>query len=147
MTADAVGGVWTYAVDLARALTARDVAVTLAVIGRTSEAQRRSARGLDLVEREFKLEWMDDPWDDVRASGEWLLEVCGRLRPDAVHLNGYAHAALPWPVPVLVAGHSCVVGWYHAVRGERLPPRFDRYRQEGSPGLRAAPLGGGPTLR
>src|SRR5712675_1302271 len=43
MTADAVGGVWTYAVDLSRALAARGVAVTLAVIGRTSQAQRRAA--------------------------------------------------------------------------------------------------------
>jgi len=145
MTADAVGGVWTYAVDLARALAARDVAVTLAVIGRTSEAQRRAARGLELVERDFKLEWMDDPWDDVRASGEWLLEICARVRPDAVHLNGYAHAALPWPVPVLVAGHSCVLGWYDAVRGERPPARFDRYRQEVSRGLRAAGLVVAPT--
>ena len=145
MTADAVGGVWTYAVDLAGALAARGVAVTLAVIGRTSEAQRRAARELSLVERDFKLEWMDDPWDDVRASGEWLLEVCARVRPDAVHLNGYAHAALPWPVPVLVAGHSSVLGWYDAVRGERPPPRFDRYRQEVSRGLHAAALVVAPT--
>jgi glycosyltransferase involved in cell wall biosynthesis len=138
MTADAVGGVWTYAVDLSRALAARGMAVTLAVIGRTSQAQRRAARGIPLVEQDFKLEWMDDPWDDVRASGDWLLEVCARVRPDAVHLNGYAHAALPWPVPALVAGHSCVLSWYEAVRGERAPPRFDRYREEVSRGLLAA---------
>ena len=33
-----------------------------------------------------------------------------RLRPDVVHLNGYTHGALPWRAPVLVVGHSCVLG-------------------------------------
>src|SRR5690348_18505284 len=69
MTADAVGGVWTYAVDLARALGARGTRVTLAVIGPApSEAQRAEARAiptLDLREHPGRLEWMDDPWADV----------------------------------------------------------------------------------
>jgi glycogen(starch) synthase len=145
MTTDTVGGVWTYAVELSRALARRGLAVTLAAIGRTSEAQRRATRGLTLVERDFKLEWMDDPWDDVRASGEWLLELCARMQPDAIHLNGYAHAALPWPAPPLVVGHSCVLGWCEAVRAEPAPPKFDRYRGEVSRGLRAAGLVVAPT--
>jgi glycogen synthase len=145
MTTDTVGGVWTYSLELSMALARRGVSVTLAAIGRTSQAQRGAARGMGLVERDFKLEWMDDPWDEVRASGEWLLDLCAHVRPDAVHLNGYAHAALPWPVPALVVGHSCVLGWFDAVRGEPAPPRFDRYREEVSRGLRAAGLVVAPT--
>ena len=50
MTADAVGGVWTYALDLAAALRDRDVEVTLAVMGPAMTAQlprrRRSSQWL-----------------------------------------------------------------------------------------------------
>ena len=145
MTTDTVGGVWTYAVELSRALARRGVAVTLAALGRTSEAQRRSARGLDLFERDFKLEWMDDPWEDVRASGEWLVDLCALVQPDVVHLNGYAHAALPWPAPVLVVGHSSVPGWCDAVRREAPPPRFDRYRDAAVRGASAAAVVVAPT--
>jgi glycogen synthase len=145
MTTDTVGGVWTFALELTRALERRGAHVTLAAIGRTSAEQRRAAAALDVVERDFALEWMDDPWDDVRASGEWLMQVCDRVRPDAIHLNGYAHAALPWPTPPLVTGHSCVLSWFDAVKGDRAPPRFDRYREEVSRGLRAAGLVVAPT--
>jgi glycosyltransferase involved in cell wall biosynthesis len=145
MTTDTVGGVWTYALELSRALQRHGVHVTLAAIGLTSPDQRRAAAGLDLVERNFRLEWMADPWDDVRASGDWLLDICARTRPDAIHLNGYAHAALPWPSPPLVVGHSCVLSWFDAVRGESPPAKFDRYRLEVTRGLHAAGLVVAPT--
>jgi glycogen synthase len=145
VTADTVGGVWTYAIELARALEAQRVHATIAAIGRTSAEQREEARGLDVRERPFKLEWMDDPWEDVRASGEWLLDLCRELRPDAIHLNGYAHGSLPWPLPPLVAGHSSVFGWFAAVRRQLPPAAFDRYREEVRSGLRAAGLVVAPT--
>jgi glycosyltransferase involved in cell wall biosynthesis len=145
MTTDTVGGVWTYAIELSRALQRRGAHVTLAAIGRTSAEQRRAVAGLAIVERDFRLEWMHDPWDDVRASGEWLLDVCAQARPEAIHLNGYAHAALPWPSPPLVVGHSCVLSWFDAVRGEPAPPQFDLYRREVMRGLRAAGLVVAPT--
>ena len=49
MTTDAVGGVWTYSLTLARALGARGVGVTLAVVGpepsaaQVAEVHRRRA--------------------------------------------------------------------------------------------------------
>src|SRR6185312_5139526 len=63
-TADAVGGVWTYALDLARALAPRGVAVTLAVLGpEPSQAQRREAEavaGMDVVWTRAPLDWLCD---------------------------------------------------------------------------------------
>ena len=149
MTADAVGGVYSYALALARGLAARGVRVALATMGpRPSPAQRAEARtipGLQLVESDFRLEWMDDPWDDVRRAGDWLLALEERLRPDVVHLNGYVHAALPWRRRPVVVAHSCNVSWWWDVKGEPAPPRYDRYRQAVAAGLRAAAVVVAPT--
>jgi glycosyltransferase involved in cell wall biosynthesis len=142
MTADTVGGVWTYALELCRALARDGVQVELATLGAPlSPAQWVEAGevpGLSIHESRFQLEWMDDPWEDVRASGEWLLELEARLAPDIIHLNGYCHGALAWRTPVLVVAHSCVLSWWEAVKGEPAPGRYARYREEVARGLRAA---------
>ncbi len=83
-----------------------------------SDEQRLEARripGLDLIESSYALEWMENPWSDVDAAGDWLLGLADRLRPDIVHLNGYAHGALRWNAPSVVVAHSCVVSWWNAV--------------------------------
>src|SRR4051794_19033721 len=144
MTADTVGGVWVYALDLARALGQRDIAVALATMGAPPDpGQRAAARrvpGLEVFESTFRLEWMADPWEDVARAGAWLLELEEQVRPDVVHLNGYAHAALPWRSPKLVVGHSCVLSWWRAVHGTEAPAEWERYRAEVTRGLRAADL-------
>jgi len=71
---------------------------------------------LTLYESHYKLEWMEDPWTDVEEAGAWLLELAQRVQPDLVHLNNYVHGALPWSVPVLMVGHSCVLSWWQAQR-------------------------------
>src|SRR5688500_2012496 len=95
LTTDTVGGVWTYAIELARALRPHGVEVALATMGDpVRPEQRRQVEALDnvrLFESTFKLEWMQEPWDDVSRAGEWLLKIESELRPDVVHLNGYAH--------------------------------------------------------
>lgn len=144
MTADAVGGVWTYALELTRALAKADVDVLLAVMGPPpTAAQTREAHGLPnlhLIGGPFKLEWMNDPWEDVRRAGAWLLDWEARWAPDVVHLNGYCHGALPWKTPAIIVGHSCVLSWWQAAIGEPAPARWDRYRREVAGGLAAADL-------
>ncbi len=149
MTADAVGGVWTYALELARALAPFGTRVTLATMGPAPNAARRreaaSVPGLRLEVSEYRLEWMADPWRDVERAGEWLLALEERDRPDVVHLNGYAHGALPWRAPVLVVGHSCVLSWWTAVHGRPAPREWDRYQDAVREGLSAAELVVAPT--
>ena len=112
MTGDAVGGVWSYALELARSLGPRDVEVCLATMGPLPSAeQRRDAAAipnLHLVTSDYALEWMDEPWEDVDSAGGWLRVLEERIGADVVHLNGYAHAALPFRAPVVVVAHSCV---------------------------------------
>ncbi|GLC24304.1 glycosyltransferase family 4 protein [Roseisolibacter agri] len=149
MTADAVGGVWSYALELARALAPHGVEVHLATMGpRPTAAQRAAAAHvptLTLHESEYRLEWMDAPWDDVARAGDWLLELERTLRPDVVHLNGYAHGALPWRAPALVVAHSCVRSWWRAVHGVDAPPAWDRYREAVRVGLAGAAAVVAPT--
>src|SRR5688572_6850889 len=119
MTTDTVGGVWTYSLELARALTPFRVQVLLATMGqRLTDDQRRDVSQIESVivaESEYALEWMDNPWEDVEAAGDWLLALAETFRPDLIHLNNFAHGALNWNAPVLVVAHSCVMSWHQAV--------------------------------
>ena len=144
MTADTVGGVWTYALELTRALQPYDVEVLLAIMGPSLNASQqddaRSLPNLSLFKSNYKLEWMPECWPDVKRAGDWLLHLENRLQPDLIHLNGYAHANLPWKNPTLVAGHSCVFSWWQAVKGDTPPVEWQRYKTEVQNGLRAADL-------
>ena len=147
MTADTIGGVWTYAVELARALPQFEFA--LVTMGAPlSPAQKEEASALanvTLFSSNHALEWMDEPWEEVDAAGEWLLEVASGFRPDVIHLNGYSHATLPWSAPVVVVAHSCVMSWWTAVKKSPLPAGFAEYRRRVKQGLEAADLVVAPT--
>jgi glycosyltransferase involved in cell wall biosynthesis len=149
MTADAAGGVWTYALELAHQLSRFGIRTTLATMGEALHPPQREAvahiPGLRVFESTFKLEWMEDPWRDVAMAGDWLLALAERERPDVVHLNGYAHAALDWRAPCLVVGHSCLLSWWKAVLGEPAPAKYARYQREVIRGLRAADAVVAPT--
>jgi glycogen(starch) synthase len=142
MTADAIGGVWTYALELARGLAPYGVEVALATMGELPSATQRAEaarlENVDLFESRYRLEWMPDPWEDVDRAGDWLLGLEQQLAPDLVHLNGYAHAALPWRAPALVVGHSCVLSWWEAVKGAPAPAEWDEYRHRVARGWHAA---------
>ena len=149
MTADTVGGVWTYALELARALAPHGVRVELATMGEPLSASQWEEAGrvpgVTVHESAYKLEWMEAPWEDVARAGDWLLDLERQTRPDAVHLNGYTHGALPWRAPTVMVGHSCVLSWWRAVRAEDAPAAWGRYRSEVSQGVQAAGLVVAPT--
>ncbi len=142
MTADTLGGVWTYAAQLCRCLAAHDVDVVLASLGREpSRSQRAELQHLPnlvLFPSSFRLEWMQDPWRDVDRCGDWLLEIESSTRPDLIHLNHLVHADLPWAAPVLSAGHSCVYSWWQAVHKSQPPCEWEEYRRRVGRSLRAA---------
>lgn len=142
MTADAVGGVWTYSLDLVAQFAADGLEVHLVTMGpRPTPDQRAAAWAApvaSLQEGDFALEWMPGAGPEVERAASWLLEIAGQVRPDVVHLNGYAHAALPWPAPVVVVGHSCVLSWWAAVRATPAPAQWEDYRRRVSAGLAAA---------
>lgn len=149
MTTDAVGGVWSYALDLCRELSPQGVHIMLATLGPApSPAQRRAAHcipQLELRESQFRLEWMQGWQADSESAGRWLLDLAGRWLPDVIHLNHYTHGHLAWPAPVLTVGHSCVLSWHQAVRGRPAGVEWEDYRRAVARGLRSADLVVAPT--
>jgi glycosyltransferase involved in cell wall biosynthesis len=129
MTTDAVGGVWTYAVDLARNLADREVRTTLAVLGPpptvSQAAHARVVPGLELLTTGLPLDWASDDRRAVRDAGERLAELADSRRADVVQVNsGPLAAHADFDAPLVVACHSCVATWWDAVRRGPLPADF-----------------------
>lgn len=144
MTADTVGGVWTYSLTLARELERHGVEIALAAMGApltaAQKAEVASLQNVKIFDSAWKLEWMDEPWDDVAGAGEWLLEIEDETNPDIIHLNGFSHGVLPFRAPKLVVGHSCVLSWWRAVKDCDAPPEWNVYRDTVTEGIQLADL-------
>jgi glycosyltransferase involved in cell wall biosynthesis len=123
VTADTLGGVWTYARELVTGLTRRGVRVTLVSFGEILPAEQTAwteeLRGLDYRPTAFKLEWMQDSEADMEASSEYLRALVEETRPDLLHFSQYHYGALPCDVPRLVVAHSDVVSWWWAVHSSK----------------------------
>jgi glycogen synthase len=135
---DTVGGVLTYTTELAAALEAGGDEVVVATMGPRLRREQRALLPGAVHESEFRLEWMEDPWEEVDAAGEWLLALEREEQPDVVHLCSYAHGGLPFAAPKVLVAHSCVLSWWRAVHGEEAPSRWDAYRERMGPGLAGA---------
>lgn len=134
LTADAVGGVWQYATDLASGLSVLGVEAVLAVMGPPpSNEQRNNARsiaGLTLVETGLPLDWLADDPADVGAAGRALAELADRHDVDVVQLHaGALGAEAAFGRPVVAVAHSCLGTWWRATKG-REPDGAFRWRSE-----------------
>jgi glycogen synthase len=148
MTVDAVGGVWTYACELVRALSPA-YGFVVACLGPPPSGEHhdemRGAGALQIVSHDGALEWMNDPWSDVDRAGEWLAGLARSEGARLVHLNGYALGAIDFGVPALVVGHSCVLSWWEAVKGAPAPAEWDEYARRVRAGVHRADAVIAPT--
>lgn len=129
MTADAVGGVWSYALDLAHGLGAHGVEVVLLVLGPPPAADQEAAAaavpGLRLLHSSLPLDWLAEGPEAVKASGRAVARIAAECGASLVHLNSPALAAgVRFPVPVVGACHSCVATWWRTMRSGPMPPEF-----------------------
>jgi glycosyltransferase involved in cell wall biosynthesis len=149
MTADAVGGVWTYTLELARGLGERGTEVMLAVLGPEPTSDQREAAiavpGLVLLVPKLELEWQDRAGPLPPEACQRLLGLEEAFRPDIVHCNGFREAAAGFSVPTVVVAHSCVRTWWEACRHEALPPEWSAYTSGVRVGLAAARAVVAPT--
>lgn len=121
MTVDAVGGVWRYALDLARELVKGGDSVLLAGVGpQPSSQQAEEAQSFTtLIWLNTPPDWMTRNAGDLDALSHELHAPIRDHAIDLVHLNAPTQAAgFDAPCPVVVVSHSCVVTWFHAVKGQ-----------------------------
>jgi len=144
VTADTLGGVWTYTRELVTGLVLGRDRVTLVSFGDLpTDAQTRwmqNLPNLDYRPTAFKLEWMLDSEADMEASSRYLEAVIAESKPDLLHFSQYYYGALECDLPRVVVAHSDVVSWWLAVHGEE-PPRSDWcawYRHTVTAGLEGA---------
>jgi glycogen synthase len=125
MTADTVGGVWTYTRELVAGLLRRGHRVTLVSFGKLpctfQITWMQGLSGLDFRPTPLALEWMQDSAEDIRLSTKYLEELIREVEPDLLHFNQYAYGAIKTPLPKIVVAHSDVVSWWMAVKGEEPP--------------------------
>lgn len=142
MTADAVGGIWRYSLDLARELTFHQIETHLCVMGPPPDAEQAAEAaavpGLTLYTGNYRLEWMDDPWEEVEKAYIWLKTIYNSIRPDLVHLNHYCLAPPDGNAPVVMVTHSCIYSWWQAVYGGLPPATYELYFQRVKKGLARA---------
>jgi glycogen synthase len=133
MTADAVGGVWSYALDLAAGL-ATQAETTLVVLGPAPSPDQRlqaqAVEGLTLIETGLPLDWMATELAEIREAGAAVRGLARRIGAEVIHLNSPALAADGgFCAPVLGACHSCLATWWSAVKDGPMPPDF-RWRTQ-----------------
>ncbi|MFN2431576.1 MAG: glycosyltransferase family 4 protein [Gemmatimonadota bacterium] len=140
LSTDPVGGVWDHALTLAGELARRGCAVLVASVGRVPAARSAALPpGIELAERDLRLEWMPGGLDDVPDAAAWLSQLASRWRAEVVHLNQLAPAgARRFAVPVLVAAHSDVLSWFGETRGGKAPAEWEPYARSVAAGLLAA---------
>lgn len=121
VTADTVGGVWTYTKELVTGLAQRGTQVTLVSLGEIPNATQTEwltpLSTVDFYPTAFRLEWMQEAEDDLKASSDYLLRVIDEKKPDLLHFSQYAYGRLPVDIPKVVVAHSDVISWWVAVHG------------------------------
>jgi glycosyltransferase involved in cell wall biosynthesis len=143
MTLDAVGGVWRYAMDLAKGLTARGIDVVFAGFGpQPDEAKLREILSIgDLVWLDAPLDWMASQAGELSRIPQLLKDLVARRDIDLVHLNLPSQAAgLDLPVPVVAASHSCVVTWFAGVRNTTVPADWAWQKELNATGFERADM-------
>jgi glycosyltransferase involved in cell wall biosynthesis len=140
LVTDAVGGVWVYSLELARALGPLGVDCILAVAGPSPTEERRdAAAGIRMIDTALPLEWLDTTADEIVAAGDELARIATRERVDVVQTCSAALlTGAPFECPAVAVQHSCVATWWSAVRGTPLPRDFEWRRRLVERGLDVA---------
>lgn len=142
MTADSVGGVFAYALDLARGLAPHGVSTTLALLGPSPTPAQRAEAGtvpnLRLVDTHLPLDWLAEDRRAADQAAEEVATLAAYYGADIIHLNTPSLACDDYRRPVVTALHSCVASWWQAVRSGPMPADFRWRTQVTAHGLHCA---------
>ena len=135
LSTDAVGGVWSYTIDLARGLADRGVERVMAVLGppptagkvAASQGNIRLAHGRDRLAA--RLDGANAGRDLVRSGGTGSPSLERRALIACICIRHRSARGRDVRVPVVAVAHSCVATWWRAVRRGPLPADF-RWRPD-----------------
>lgn len=147
ITTDAVGGVWTYSVELAGAMRALGIEPVLAAMGPSPSLEHLAQAGrTPVIDTGLPLDWLADSAHEVRQAGLALAQLADDVGADVVQLHSAALACdARYDQPVVAVQHSCVATWWDAVRDEPLPQELKWRRELVECGLRRADAVVAPT--
>ena len=137
---DAVGGVWIYSLELARALKRHGVETVLAVLGPSpTRKQYEQASSFKLIDTGLPLDWLAIGAHELRRAGEAIARLVEREPIDIVQSCSAALLAhADFGCPCVVVQHSCTATWWATVRQVPLPPEFEWRRELVEAGLNRA---------
>ncbi len=139
ITTDAVGGVWSYSLALARGVAATGARCVLAVIGPAAQPEQRSAvaeiAGCRLLETRLPLDWTVTTREELGATTLALIRHARDAGCSAAHVHAPALAGEPWPMPVVAVAHSCMATWWDGVHGGAPPASIAWHKAATSDGL------------
>jgi glycosyltransferase involved in cell wall biosynthesis len=140
LVTDAVGGVWVYTHELARALAQIGIQPFIAVMGPSpTRQQRQRVRGIKLIDTGLPLDWMPTSPADMRRAGDSIAAIANLEAVDIVQTCSAALLAdSQFDQPTVAVQHSCVATWWAAVRGTALPHEFSWRRDLVEAGLNRA---------
>ena len=148
LVTDAVGGVWTYSLELARALRPLGIETVLAVMGPSPSAKQcEDAAGFKPIDTGLPLEWLDTNPAEIRRAGRALAALAECEGVDLVQTCSAALLAdVDFGVPCVAVQHSCVASWWAAVKGTPLPYSFVWRRELVECGLNRAAAVVAPSI-
>ncbi|MGK6323817.1 glycosyltransferase family 4 protein [Sphingomonas sp. DT-51] len=124
ITADAVGGVWQYTIELARGLVRDGWGVDVALLGPAAARAQRveaSEAGVTLLETGLPLDWLAADARAVIAAADAVARLARERGADIVQLNQPALGVAPFSMPTVAVMHSCVASWWAAAGDGPLP--------------------------
>lgn len=129
MTTDTLGGVWTYSLELIKALEAYPVQFHLIGFGGYPSAgqlnELESLKNVWFYPSKLRLEWMQNP--EIEGIKKKIIEVYKEVQPDLIHFNNYIGQGDFRDIPTITVFHSCVNSWWQAVKKENAPESWNTY--------------------
>jgi glycosyltransferase involved in cell wall biosynthesis len=147
LVTDAIGGVWAYSLELARALKPLGVETVVAVLGPPPNVrQREEAKAFKLIQTGLPLDWLETSPGELRRAGNTLAAIAAGEGADVVQTCSAALLAdAEFDQPCVAVQHSCVASWWAAVKGTPLPYEFAWRRELVECGLNRAAAVVAPT--
>lgn len=148
LVTDAVGGVWVYSLELARALKPLGIEAILAVMGPSpSVEQRGDAAEFNLVDTGLPLDWLETSPGAIHRAADDIAAIAAREGADVIQTSSAALLAdAKFDRPCVAVQHSCVASWWTAVRGTPLPYDFVWRRELVECGLHRAAAVVAPSI-